>query len=125
MKMSKTKYVKVQIFGFSLNRSKFHSLRLNSGNAFYNSVEILVVFFVLSKNIKIQVFRTVMLSFVLCGYGTWSVTLREEHWLRLIHIHQHMHIAELKVILKLYLPICSGNKSPSSMDLSAKECTIH
>jgi len=64
--------------------------------------------FVLSKNIKIQVFRTVMLSFVLCGFETWSVTLREEHWLRLNHIHQHMHITELKVILKLFLPICSA-----------------
>jgi hypothetical protein len=34
----------------------------------------------LSKNIKI--YRTIILSFVLYGFGTWSLTLREERSLR-------------------------------------------
>jgi hypothetical protein len=37
---------------------------------------------VLSNNIKIKIFRTVMVPVVLCGHETCSVTLREEHRLR-------------------------------------------
>jgi len=36
----------------------------------------------LSKNIKIKIYRTVMLLVVLCGCETWSLTLREERKLR-------------------------------------------
>jgi hypothetical protein len=32
----------------------------------------------LSKNLKIKTYRTVILPVVLCGYETWSLTLREE-----------------------------------------------
>ena len=35
-----------------------------------------------SKNTKIKIHGTVTLSAVLCGCETWSVTLREEHSLR-------------------------------------------
>jgi len=35
----------------------------------------------LSKNLKIKIYRTVILP-VLYGYGTWSLTLREERRLR-------------------------------------------
>jgi hypothetical protein len=37
---------------------------------------------VLSKNIKIKLYKTVILPVVLYGCETWSVTLREEHRLR-------------------------------------------
>jgi len=36
----------------------------------------------LSKIIKINIYRTIILSFVLYGCETWSVTFREEHRLR-------------------------------------------
>jgi hypothetical protein len=36
----------------------------------------------LSKNIKIKIYRTVILHVVLYGCEIWSVTLREEHRLR-------------------------------------------
>jgi hypothetical protein len=36
----------------------------------------------ISKNLKIKIYRTVILSVVLYGYETWSLTLREEHILR-------------------------------------------
>jgi len=32
----------------------------------------------LSKNIKIKIHRTIILLVILCGYETWSLTLREE-----------------------------------------------
>ena len=37
----------------------------------------------LSINLKIKIFRTIILPFVLCGCETWSLTLREERRLRL------------------------------------------
>jgi len=36
----------------------------------------------LTKNIKIKIRTTVILPVVLYGYETWSLTLREEHRLR-------------------------------------------
>jgi len=36
----------------------------------------------LSKNLKIKIYRTIILPVVLYGYGTWSLTLREERKLR-------------------------------------------
>ena len=36
----------------------------------------------LSKTLKIKIYRTVILSVVLYGCETWSLTLREEHRLR-------------------------------------------
>ena len=36
----------------------------------------------LSKNLKIKIYRTIILPVVLYGYETWSLILREEHRLR-------------------------------------------
>jgi len=36
----------------------------------------------LSKNLKIKIYRTIILPVVLHGCGTWSLTLREERRLR-------------------------------------------
>jgi hypothetical protein len=36
----------------------------------------------LSKNVKIKIYRTIILPVVLCGYETWLLTLREERRLR-------------------------------------------
>jgi hypothetical protein len=36
----------------------------------------------LSKNIKIWIYRTIILPVVLYGHEAWSLTLREEHRLR-------------------------------------------
>ncbi|PNF17549.1 hypothetical protein B7P43_G15564, partial [Cryptotermes secundus] len=53
--------------------------RLNSGNACYHSVQNLLSFRLLSKNIKIRIYKTIILPVVLYGCETWSLTLREEH----------------------------------------------
>ena len=52
--------------------------RLRSGNACYHSVQNLLSFRLLSKNLKIKICRTIILSVILYGYETWSLTLREE-----------------------------------------------
>jgi len=56
--------------------------RLRSGNAFYLSVQNLLSSRLLSKNLKIKIYRTIILPVVLYGCGTWSLTLREERKLR-------------------------------------------
>jgi hypothetical protein len=46
------------------------------------TTRILHISRLVSKNLKIKINRTVILSVVLYGCETWSVTLREEHRLR-------------------------------------------
>jgi sorting nexin-29 len=56
--------------------------RLNSGNACYYSVQNLLSSRFISKNLKIKIYKTVILPVVLYGCETWSFTLREERRLR-------------------------------------------
>jgi hypothetical protein len=56
--------------------------RLSLGNACYHSVQSLLSSCLLSKNLKMRIFKTIILSVVLYGCETWSPTLREEHRLR-------------------------------------------
>ena len=57
--------------------------RLKSGNACYHSGRNLLTSSLLPKNLKIKIYRTTILSVVLYGCETWSLTLREEHRLRM------------------------------------------
>jgi len=52
--------------------------RLRLKNACYHSVSSRL----LSKNLEIKIYRTIILPIVLYGYETWSLTLREERKLR-------------------------------------------
>jgi hypothetical protein len=36
----------------------------------------------LSRNVKVKIYKTIILPVVLCGCETWSLTLRKEHRLR-------------------------------------------
>jgi hypothetical protein len=56
--------------------------RLNSGNACYHSVQSLLSSRLQSRNVKVKIHKTIILPFVLYGYENWSLTLREEHRLR-------------------------------------------
>jgi hypothetical protein len=56
--------------------------RLNSGNACYHSVQSLPSSRLLSRNVKVKIYKTTILPIVLNGCDTWSLTLREEHRLR-------------------------------------------
>ena len=58
------------------------SNRLKSGNACYHSVQNLLSSSLLPKNIKIKVYRSIILLVVLYGCETWSRTMREERRLR-------------------------------------------
>ena len=56
--------------------------RLKLGNACYHSVQNLLSSSLLSKHLKIRIYRTIILPVVLYGCETWSLTLREEHRLK-------------------------------------------
>jgi uncharacterized membrane protein len=45
-------------------------------------VQDLLSYSLLSKNTKIKIYKTIIFPVVLYGYKTWSLTLREEHRLR-------------------------------------------
>jgi hypothetical protein len=69
--------------------------RLNSGNACYHSVQNLLSSQLLSKNLKIRIYSTIILPVVLYGCETWSLTLREEH---------RMGVFENRVLRKIFGP---------------------
>ena len=54
-------------------------MRLKSGIADYHSVQNILSSSLLFKNIKIKVYRCIILHVVLYGCETWSLTLREDH----------------------------------------------
>jgi hypothetical protein len=56
--------------------------RLNSGNACYHSVQSILSSRLLSSNVKVKIYKTIILPVVLYGCETWSLTLREESRLR-------------------------------------------
>jgi hypothetical protein len=56
--------------------------RLDSGNACYHSVQNLLSSRLLSKNLKIRIYKTIIFPVVLYGCETWSLILRKEHRLR-------------------------------------------
>jgi len=55
---------------------------LQSDNVCCHSVQNVLCCCLLYKNLKIKIYRTVILPIVLCGCETWSLTLREELRLR-------------------------------------------
>jgi hypothetical protein len=50
--------------------------RTNSGNACYYSVQNLLSSRLISKNLKIKIYKTVIFAVVLCRCETWSLTLK-------------------------------------------------
>jgi hypothetical protein len=52
-------------------------MRLNSGSASYHSVQNFLSSRLLSKNLKIRIYKMIILPVVLYMYETWSLTLRE------------------------------------------------
>jgi hypothetical protein len=53
--------------------------RLNSRNACYHSVQSLLSSSIPSRNLKVKIYKTIILKVVLCGCETWSLVLREKH----------------------------------------------
>jgi hypothetical protein len=56
--------------------------RLNSGNACYLSVQSLLSSRLLSRNLKVKIYKLIIQPVILYGCETWSLTLRKENRLR-------------------------------------------
>jgi hypothetical protein len=69
--------------------------KICSGNACCHSVQTLLSSLLLSKNLKVRIYKTTILPVVLYGCETWSLTLREEHRLR---------VFEKRVVRRIFGP---------------------
>jgi hypothetical protein len=56
--------------------------QIKFGNAHYHTVQSLLSSHFLSKNMKIKIYKTMILPFILYGCAMQCLTLREEHRLR-------------------------------------------
>jgi hypothetical protein len=79
--VSQFKYLGMRVTNHNLMQEEIKK-RLNSDNACYHSVQKLPSSHLLLKNVKIRIYKTIILPVVLYGCETWSPTLREEHRLR-------------------------------------------
>jgi hypothetical protein len=79
--VSQFKYLGTTASNQNLIQEKIKS-RLNSDNVCYHSVQNLLSSRLLSKNLKIRIYKTITMPVVLYGCETWSLILREEHRLR-------------------------------------------
>jgi hypothetical protein len=80
--MAKFRYLGTTLTDHNCMHEEIKS-RLNSGNACYPSVDSLLSSRLLSRNLKVKIYKTIILPVVLYGCETWSLTLREEHRLRM------------------------------------------
>jgi hypothetical protein len=114
------KCVTVQIFGATVTNPNLIQeeikRRLNSGNACYHSVQNILSSRLLSKSVKIRIYKTTNMPVVLYGCETWSLTLREKHRLRVgtvnllsqlsinvlfITLHKSLHVsAHIRAIIR-------------------------
>jgi hypothetical protein len=69
--------------------------RQNSGNSCYHLVQSLLSSCLLSRNLKVKIYKTIILPVVLYGCETWSLSLREKHRLR---------VFENKVLRRIFGP---------------------
>jgi hypothetical protein len=79
---------RIQIFGNNFKNQnsiqKEIKSRLKLGNACYHLVQNVLSSSLLPKNIKVKIYRTIILPVVLYGCETWSLTLEEECRLRVL-----------------------------------------
>jgi hypothetical protein len=68
---------------------------LNLVNACYHSIQSLLSSHLLSRNSEVKIYKTIILPVILYGCETWSLTLRQEHRLRLF---------ENRVLRKIFGP---------------------
>jgi hypothetical protein len=77
------KVAKFKYLGMTLtNMNDIHdeiTSRLNLGNACCYSVQNILSSHLISKNLKIKIYKTIILSVVMYGCETWSLTLAKEH----------------------------------------------
>jgi hypothetical protein len=92
--VSQFQYLGTTVTNQNLNLEEIKR-RLSSGNAYYHSVQSFLSSHLLSKNLKMRIYKTIILPVILYGCETWGLTLREEHRLR---------VFENKVLRRIFGP---------------------
>ncbi|KAJ4438188.1 hypothetical protein ANN_14127 [Periplaneta americana] len=90
--VEKFKYLGATVTNINDTREEIKR-RINMGNACCYSVENLLSSSLLSKNLKVRIYKTVILPVVLYSCETWTLTLREE---------QRLRVFENKVLRKIF-----------------------
>ncbi|KAJ4433802.1 hypothetical protein ANN_16114 [Periplaneta americana] len=90
--VEKFKYLGATVTNINDTREEIKR-RINMGNSCYYSVKKLLSSSLLSKNLKVRIYKTVILPVVLYGCETWTLTLREE---------QRLRVFENKVLRKIF-----------------------
>ncbi|KAJ4431522.1 hypothetical protein ANN_20120 [Periplaneta americana] len=90
--VEKFKYLGATVTNINDTREEIKH-RINMGNACYYSAEKHLSSSLLSKNLKVRIYKTVILPVVLYGCETWTLTLREE---------QRLRVFENKVLRKIF-----------------------
>ncbi|KAJ4447122.1 hypothetical protein ANN_09122 [Periplaneta americana] len=92
--VEKFKYLEATVTNINDTREEIKR-RINMGNACYYSVEKLLSSSLLSKNLKVRIYKTVILPVLLYGCETWTLTLREEHRLRVFENKSLMSLGKV------------------------------
>ena len=92
--MEEFKYLATSLTNQNYIQEKIKT-QLESMNACYHSVQNLLSSSLLSKNVKIKIYRIVILPVVVYGRETWSQTLNGEHRLR---------VSENRVLRRIFGP---------------------
>jgi hypothetical protein len=96
--VSQVKYLGTTVTNQNLIREEIKR-RLNSGNACYHSVQNLLSSGVLSNNVKVRIYKIIILPVVRYGRETWSLILKEEHKLR---------VFEKRMLRRIFGPKTNG-----------------
>jgi hypothetical protein len=72
----KFKYLETTLTDQHLMHEEIKS-RINMGNSYYYSVQSILSSRLVSRTIKVKIYKTIILSIVLYGCKAWSLTLRE------------------------------------------------
>ncbi|KAJ4447600.1 hypothetical protein ANN_09607 [Periplaneta americana] len=104
---------KIGIARKGLNRKKEHLLRTSGKRTKEETTEVLYegVTYLLSKNLKVRIYKTVVLPVALYGCETWTLTLREE---------QRLGVLENKILRKIF-----GAKRYEENGESCMHCILH
>jgi hypothetical protein len=79
--VSNFKYIGTRVINQSSTHEEIKS-RINSENCCCYCVQSILSSRLLCKHLKIKIYKTIILPVDLYGYETWSLTLRDDHNLR-------------------------------------------